>query len=122
MTYPDEYQHETYPLHIESADERPRKASPEGWYPTVADLMVDEDELELMPAGVWFRYFDGGRNGIHFVMRDDDGSFYHIDGVFGPYELSSPNVNGGYPNAYDGFWTAEQRPGKCRTDDIPPPG
>ena len=104
-------EYKTYPLRIESADERPRSASPEGWYPTVAALVVDEDELDQMPAGVWFHYFDGGHNGIHFVMRDDDDNYYHLDGAFGSYELSGPNVNGGHPNAYDAFWTANQEAG-----------
>ena len=104
-------EYETYPLRIENADERPRSTSPEGWYPTVAALVVDEDELDQMPAGVWFHYFDGGHNGIHFVMRDDDDNYYHLDGAFGSYELSGPNVNGGHPNAYDAFWTANQEAG-----------
>ena len=53
--------------------------------------MVYEDELEQMPAGVWYRFYDGGHNGIHFVMRDEDDNFYHLDGAFGSYELSCPN-------------------------------
>ena len=46
-------------------------------------------------------------------MRDCEGSFYHIDGAFGSYELSGPNVSGGYPNAYDAFWNADQEAQKA---------
>lgn len=102
--------YKTYPLRIESADECPQSASPEGWYPTIAALMVDDGELEQMPAGVWYRFCDGGHNGIHFVMRDFEGDFYHLDGAFSSYELSGPNVNGGYPNAYDASGWPTNRP------------
>lgn len=114
--------YKTYALRIQSADERPRSAFPEGWYPTVAALMVYDDELEQISAGVWYRFFDGGHNGIHFVMRDDDHNFYHLDGAFGSYELSVPNVNGGYPNAYDAFWMANQEAGISQTAHDQPPG
>lgn len=115
MNRPNEFEHELYPLRFESADERPRESSPEGWYPMVANLMVYEDELARMPAGVWFRYFAGGHNGQHFVMRDHNGDFYHVDGAFGSYELSAPHAAGGYPNVYDAFWTAGQQAGINQT-------
>lgn len=102
----DTYQ--TYPARFDSADERPRESSPEGWYPSVADVLVYDDELDAMPAGVWFLYFAGGNNGMHFAMRDEEGDFYFIDGAFASYELATPNGGGGYYNVYDAFWTAER--------------
>ena len=113
---PDLVNYQTYRLEIKSADERPREASPKDWFPTVAAQVVNEDELELLPPGVWFRYFHGGHNGLHYVMQDDDGCFYYLDGAFGRYELTGPNVGGDYHNAYDAFWTAEQEAGLVHSD------
>ena len=95
MTDLDNY--ETYPLRIERSH-----------------------ELEQMLAPVWFRYFDGCHNGMHFAMRDYEGSFYHLDGAFGSYELSGTDVNGGYPNACDTFWNAGHQAGISRTDQTQP--
>lgn len=99
---------EVYPVRFVSGDERPREASPEGWYPEVANVLVYDDELDEIPAGVWFQYFAGGHNGQHYVLRDEEGDFYFVDGAFASYELACPNGGGGHYNVYDAFWTAER--------------
>ena len=117
MPHLDDYQ--TYQLRLTRSDEQPREAAPKDWYPTIADLMVNEDELDLIPTGVWFHYFDGGHNGLHYVMQDGEGRLYFIDGAFGRWDLAGPKVGGDYDNAYDAFWAAEQEAGVVHNETPP---
>ena len=114
MLHLDNFQ--TYQLQLKSSDDQPREAAPNDWYPTIADLMVNEDELDLIPTGVWFHYFDGGHNGLHYVMQDGQSRFFYIDGAFGRWDLAGPKVGGDYDNAYDAFWAAEQEAGVIHSD------
>lgn len=110
MTTPDEYRYELYPLRVQSAEELPRQHSPAGWFPMVADLMVYDDQLYRMPAGIWFHDFLGGRDGVNYVMRDNEGDLHRVLATMGTYQLASPASGAGaYANCYDAFWVAERQ-------------
>ena len=119
MTYPapvDLNRYSTYQLYIEDADEHPRNGSPDGWHPTIADLMIEDDALYDIPAGVWYPFLNSGRPGCHYLMRDVTDRLYLIEQERGRYGLSvisrhggHRDVRGGYDNPYDTFWTAEQQ-------------
>ena len=81
--------------------------------------MIEDDELYHIPAGVWFPFFNSGRPGQHYVMRDDDERLHIIETTSEAYELTiignyGASRGGGfegrweYPNPYDAFWDAEQ--------------
>ena len=107
----------THKFHIPSADELPRDGSEPDWRPTVADLMIEDDELYHMAAGVWFPFVNHGQPGQHYVMRDDDECIHTIETTSEGYELTIVGIYGPvrchdgpwkYPNPYDAFWDAEQ--------------
>ena len=107
----------THKLHIPSADELPRDGSEPDWRPTVADLMIEDDELYHMAIGVWFQFVNHGQPGQHYVMRDDDQCIHTIETTSEGYELTIVGIYGAvrchdgpwkYPNPYDAFWDAEQ--------------
>ena len=53
----------THKLRIPSAEELPRDGSEPDWRPTVADLIVEDDQLYHMPTGPWFPFVNFGRPG-----------------------------------------------------------
>ena len=105
---------------IVSAEELPRQAAPADYYPEMAcgpcvyEDADDPDELQDFYPGVWWRYYAGGNNRPHWVLRDWDNRIYLVEcvGWGGQYEVGGPDLYEEFANAYDAFWTAEQNASK----------
>lgn len=102
------------PVAFDSAERTPRKHSPADWLPNIADTMAYDDEIDDVPVGVWFRYYAGGSNELHFVLRDRQDDFFYATGAFGKYEMNGTP----YPNIYDAFWVAEQAADRTSPDAV----
>ena len=101
---------------IASADELPREVSPPDYYPeeAYAPCVYDDEDTESLQdfyPGVWWVYFAGGNNRPHWVMRDDNDDIYLVEcqGFGGNYQVCGPGFGERFDNAYDAFWTAEQK-------------
>ena len=101
------------PIIIVSAEELPTVNAPEDYRPVLRDetLVYDEELGDLPEASGWRRYFAGGSNRPHWVMKDGGGGIHIVECTAwgGSFELLSESDSyGHYENAYDAFWAAEQ--------------
>ena len=113
---------DTFRLRIESADEIPRKISPEAWRPTVTYRpALTDNEWDSEPVGRWRRFYFGDEP--CWLMFADD-AVYTVEKRRRSFRVEGMHRHGhGYfcfetfRNGYDAFWFVEQQVGVASGTD-----